>query len=93
MARLGGFSEYKGFQNSVEINELATFAVNEHNKTSNSAMEFSKVVKAEKQVVQGIIYKLTIEVSEEGGKELYEASVWVKSWENFKELQQFKKVE
>lgn len=34
MARLGGFSEYKGFQNSVEINELATFAVNEHNKTS-----------------------------------------------------------
>lgn len=93
MAKVGGFSESEGFQNSAEIDELAIFAVTEHNKKSNSAMEFSRVVKAEKQVVAGTIYKLTIEVSEGGEKELYEASVWVKPWENFKELQQFKKVE
>ncbi|KAM0056543.1 putative cystatin [Helianthus debilis subsp. tardiflorus] len=32
MATLGGISEPKGTQNSLEINSLAQFAVEEHNK-------------------------------------------------------------
>lgn len=31
MARVGGVDDSVGFQNSVEIDELAIFAVNEHN--------------------------------------------------------------
>lgn len=32
MATLGGYSDVEGFQNSVEIENLARFAVNEYNK-------------------------------------------------------------
>jgi hypothetical protein len=53
-------------------------------------LTFSKVVSAKKQVVQGTIYHLTIEVQEAGNPKLYDAKVWVKPWENFKKLEDFK---
>ncbi|XP_042488280.1 cysteine proteinase inhibitor 6-like [Macadamia integrifolia] len=90
MATLGGVREVEGFQNSIEIDELGRFAVDEHNKKENKILEFAGVVKAKEQVVAGTLHHLTLEVVEAGKKKIYEAKVWVKPWMNFKELQDFK---
>ncbi|XP_043718873.1 cysteine proteinase inhibitor A isoform X2 [Telopea speciosissima] len=90
MTTLGGVREVEGFQNSLEIDELGRFAVDEHNKKENKILEFSGVVKAKEQVVAGTLHYLTLEVVEAGKKVIYEAKVWVKPWMNFKELQDFK---
>ncbi|KAL8154877.1 cysteine proteinase inhibitor 6-like [Apium graveolens] len=88
MATLGGATPSS--QNSTEIESLARFAVEEHNKKENALLEFAKVVKAKEQVVAGTMHHLTVEVIDAGTKKLYEAKVWVKPWLNFKELQEFK---
>ncbi|KAI3926970.1 hypothetical protein MKX01_032885 [Papaver californicum] len=80
----------EGSQNSLEIEDLAKFAVDEHNKKENSLLEFVRVVKAKEQVVAGAMHHLTLEVIEAGKKKFYEAKIWVKPWMNFKELQEFK---
>lgn len=90
MATLGGVQESQGTQNSADIDSLARFAVEEHNKKENALLEFARVVKAEEQVVAGTLHHLTLEVIDAGRKKLYEAKVWVKPWMNFKELQEFK---
>nr|DAD42982.1 TPA_asm: hypothetical protein HUJ06_001212 [Nelumbo nucifera] len=88
----GGIRESVGFENSVEIESLARFAVDEHNKKQNALLEFARIVKAKEQVVAGTLHHLTLEVIEAGKKKIYEAKVWVKPWLNFKELQEFKPV-
>ncbi|KAJ8755825.1 hypothetical protein K2173_024370 [Erythroxylum novogranatense] len=93
MATLGGVHESSTAQNSAEIDGLARFAVEEHNKKENGVVEFARVVKAKEQVVAGTLHHLTIEAMDAGKKKLYEAKVWVKPWLNFKELQEFKNVE
>ncbi|KAJ7949410.1 Cysteine proteinase inhibitor [Quillaja saponaria] len=90
MTTLGGIHESQGAQNSVDIEALARFAVDEHNKKENALLEFGKVVKAQEQVVAGTLHHLTLEVIDAGKKKLYEAKIWVKPWINFKELQEFK---
>jgi hypothetical protein len=50
-------------------------------------------VKVKQQIVAGSMYYITIQVIEGGCKKLYEAKVWEKSWENFKQLMEFKPVE
>ncbi|CAK9325701.1 unnamed protein product [Citrullus colocynthis] len=87
---LGGVHDSQGTSNPVDVDELARFAVDEHNKKENSLLEFVRVVKAKEQVVAGTLHHLTLEVVDAGKKKLYEAKVWVKSWMNFKELQEFK---
>ncbi|CAK9872365.1 unnamed protein product [Sphagnum jensenii] len=91
-AMLGGIKEVGNVSNSLEMDELAKFAVDEHNSRGNSLdkLSFSKVVSARTQVVQGTMYHLTIEVQEGGNPRLYDAKVWVKPWENFKKLEEFK---
>ncbi|KAJ8635534.1 hypothetical protein MRB53_009801 [Persea americana] len=91
MPLLGGVRDVPD-HNSAETEELARFAVQEHNKKANTRLEFSRVVKAKEQVVAGTMYYITLEVVEAGQKKIYEAKVWVKLWENFKELQEFKPV-
>jgi len=92
VAMLGGIKEVGNVSNSLEMDELAKFAVDEHNGRENSldTLSFSKLVSARTQVVQGTMYYLTIEVQEDGNPKLYEAKVWVKPWENFKKLEEFK---
>ncbi|XP_076913147.1 cysteine proteinase inhibitor A-like [Bidens hawaiensis] len=92
MATLGGVSEPKVAQNSLEIDSLAQFAVDEHNKKQNSLLEFGKVISTKEQVVAGTMYYITLEASDGGEKKTYEAKVWVKPWLNFKELQAFELV-
>lgn len=91
MATLGGVRESRGgSDNSADVEDLARFAVQEHNKKENALLEFARVVKAEEQVVAGTLHHLTLEAIEAGTKKIYEAKVWVKPWLNFKELQEFK---
>ncbi|KAI3723698.1 hypothetical protein L2E82_35454 [Cichorium intybus] len=89
MAPLGGVREAKGMENSLEIDDLAKFAVDEHNKKQNSLLEFGKVISTKQQVVSGTVYYITLEAKDGGAKKSYEAKVWVKPWMNFKELQAF----
>ncbi|KAL6130164.1 hypothetical protein ACLB2K_068545 [Fragaria x ananassa] len=91
-AVVGGVHESQGSQNSLETDELARFAVQEHNKKENALLEFVRVVKTKEQVVSGTVYYLTIEATDGGQKKLFEAKVWVKPWLNFKEVQEFKPV-
>ncbi|KAK4285300.1 hypothetical protein QN277_002017 [Acacia crassicarpa] len=51
MATLGGIHDSPGAQNSADIDGLARFAVDEHNKKENALLEFARVVKAQEQVV------------------------------------------
>ncbi|KAG6787785.1 hypothetical protein POTOM_003830 [Populus tomentosa] len=90
MATLGGVNDSEASQNSVEIENLARFAVDEHNKKENAILEFARVVKTKEQVVAGTMHHLTIEAIEAGKKKIYEAEVWVKPWLNFMELKKFK---
>ncbi|CAM6027322.1 unnamed protein product [Sphagnum balticum] len=89
---LGKPKHVENISNDLEVEELANFAVTEHNNQTNTLekLTFSKVVSAKKQVVQGTMYHLTIEVQEAGNPKLYDAKVWVKPWENFKKLEEFK---
>ncbi|XP_042461527.1 cysteine proteinase inhibitor A-like [Zingiber officinale] len=93
MARMvGNVRESEGRENSTEIQELARFAVDEHNKKQNALLEFARVVKAREQVVAGTLHHLTVEAIEGGEKKLYEAKVWVKPWLNFKQVEEFRHV-
>lgn len=62
-------------------------------RVQNALLGYENLVKAKTQVVAGTMYYLTIEVKDGQVKKLYEAKVWEKPWENFKELQEFKPVE
>ncbi|KAI3414626.1 Cysteine proteinase inhibitor [Psidium guajava] len=90
MATPGGIREVEGKENSLEIDGLARFAVEEHNKKENTMLQFVKVVNAKQQVAAGTVYYITIEATDGGVKKVYEAKVWVKPWMNFKEVQEFK---
>nr|AAZ98791.1 cystatin [Medicago sativa] len=93
METLGGVRDVPGNQNSLAIDGLARFAVEEHNKKQNALLEFSRVISAKEQVVAGTIHHITLEVKDGVNKKVYEAKVWEKSWMNFKEVQEFKLVE
>lgn len=90
MAKLGGISDVEGNANSLQLENLARFAVDEHNKKENSMLEFKKVVKVEQQVVAGTVYYITLEAMDGDKLKIYEAKVWEKPWMDFKELQDFK---
>ncbi|MQL25257.1 hypothetical protein EI011_24530, partial [Escherichia coli] len=90
MAAVGGISVVEGSENSLEIQNLARFAVQEHNKKENAVLEFVKVVSAKKQVVSGTLYYITLEATDGGKKKVYETKIWEKPWLNFKEVQEFK---
>ncbi|PSE25186.1 cystatin domain-containing protein [Acinetobacter baumannii] len=99
MAFVGGKSAVEGHENNMEIEELGRFAIDQHNTQQNEigkgGLSFRRVVKAEEQVVAGMMYHLTIEATQKDGEaenppKLYEAKVWVKEWENFKNLEEFK---
>ncbi|GAA0177451.1 protease inhibitor [Lithospermum erythrorhizon] len=91
--RVGGVSENNdnGNQNdAAEIENIARFAVQEHNNKENSVLEFVRVTQAKQQVVSGKMYNLVLEVNDAGTKKMCEAKVFVKPWMNFKQLESFK---
>lgn len=79
--------------NDPYVAEIAKFAVNEHNKQAKTSLVLSKVIGGESQVVQGTNYKLQIKVKGAAPRDVqpqvYEAVVWDKPWEKFRELVSF----
>ncbi|XP_050903953.1 cysteine proteinase inhibitor [Lathyrus oleraceus] len=92
MATLGGTTEVEYTQNSVEINNLALFALQEHNIKQNGVLEFVRVLSAKKQVVSGTLYEIVLETKDGGKQKVYEAKILEKPWLNLKEVQEFKLV-
>ncbi|KAL7615993.1 hypothetical protein Lser_V15G02106 [Lactuca serriola] len=77
--------------NGAEMETLARFAVEEHNKKENSSLKFSRLLNAREQVVAGKMYHLTLEATDGDGKiKVYETKVWVQTWNNMKQMKEFK---
>ncbi|KAK8457807.1 hypothetical protein SEVIR_3G250700v4 [Setaria viridis] len=76
----------------AEAEEAARFAVAHHNKNQGSALEFTRVLKSKRQVVTGTLHDLVLEAADAGKKSLYRAKVWVKPWEDFKSVVEFRLV-
>ncbi|GKC80534.1 cystatin B [Tanacetum coccineum] len=89
MASLLGGVRNSTSANSNEIDDLARFAVDQYNKQQNKILKLARVVKAQEQVVAGTLHHLTLEVDDAEDKKIYLAKIWVKPWENFKEMQDF----
>ncbi|KNA05911.1 hypothetical protein SOVF_186010 [Spinacia oleracea] len=49
--------------NSPKIIEIANWAVKEHNKEGGIPLEFIRVIKAEQQVVSGMMYYIVLEAT------------------------------
>ncbi|QCE04283.1 cathepsin F [Vigna unguiculata] len=86
---VGGITDVPGSANSVEIANLARFAVDDHNKKQNGVLEFVRVISAKQQVVSGILYYITLEAKDGETKKVYKTKVWVREWLNPKEVQEF----
>ncbi|OAY55433.1 cysteine proteinase inhibitor 5-like [Manihot esculenta] len=90
-ALVGGWQPIKDLKdpNIVEIGE---YAVKEYNKRANTDLILVNVVKGEEQVVSGMNYRLILAVTEGKASKKYQAEVWEKAWENFKNLTSFEPV-
>jgi hypothetical protein len=77
----------------AEAEDAARFAVDQHNRNQGTALEFKRVLKSKRQVVTGILHDLILETVDAGKKSLYNAKVWVKPWEDFKSVVEFRQVE
>jgi hypothetical protein len=58
-----------------------------------TALEFKRVLKSKRQVVTGTLHDLLLEAVDAGKKSLYNTKVWVKPWEDFKPVVEFRQVE
>ncbi|XP_066362333.1 cysteine proteinase inhibitor 3-like [Miscanthus floridulus] len=74
----------------AEAEDAARFAVAHHNKNQGAALEFTRVLKSKRQVVTGTLHDLILEAADAGKKSLYRAKVWVKPWEDFKSVVEFR---
>lgn len=50
------------------------------------------MLKSKRQVVTGTLHDLILEAADAGKKSLYRAKVWVKPWEDFKSVVEFRLV-
>jgi len=56
-------------------------------------LEFVEVLNVKEQVVAGMMYYIALVATDKAGyKKIYETKIWVKEWENFKEVQEFKQI-
>ncbi|XP_062181099.1 cysteine proteinase inhibitor 3-like [Phragmites australis] len=76
----------------AEAEDAARFAVAQHNRNQGASLEFIRVLKSKQQVVTGTLHDLILEAVDAGKKNLYSAKVWVKPWEDFKSVVEFRHV-
>ncbi|GAB2227873.1 hypothetical protein Droror1_Dr00009701 [Drosera rotundifolia] len=99
---LGGRTKIDDVGSNQEVQDLGRYAVEEFNKgvqqsvyaaaAKGRALEFREVVEAEKQVVAGIKYYLTVDAAEQGNggaKRTFDAVVVVQPWLHSKKLLSF----
>ncbi|GAV68375.1 Cystatin domain-containing protein [Cephalotus follicularis] len=89
MATVGGIHQVEGSGNDQSIDALARYAIDEHNKKANADLKLKKVVNVKQQVVAGTMYYITLEATDGDHIKVYEAKIWDKPWENFKQLNSF----
>ncbi|CAJ1971226.1 unnamed protein product [Sphenostylis stenocarpa] len=90
MTILGGITDVPGASENVEIQDLARYAVEDHNQKQNDTLQYLRVISAKQQVVKGINYFITLEARRGGLLFVYETKVWVFS--NIKEVLEFNPV-
>ncbi|KAF2316925.1 hypothetical protein GH714_042266 [Hevea brasiliensis] len=83
MSETGGYEPVD--PNSPKIQSLAHFVVYDYNDEKGTHLALLKVLKAEKQVMTGTNYRLTLEVNNGGLIEVYETIIYVKV-EEFKPI-------
>nr|GMC83678.1 cysteine proteinase inhibitor 1-like [Ipomoea batatas] len=88
---VGGWSSIKD-PNAPQVVEIAKFAIDAHNKEAKTNLKFESVIKGENQVVAGVNYKLVIAAEDGGAGNKYEAVVYDRPWDKFRELTSFKQV-
>ncbi|GMP73441.1 hypothetical protein CsSME_00031199 [Camellia sinensis var. sinensis] len=88
---VGGWLLIKNLK-AAEVQEVAQFAMSEHNKQANAKLELERVVRGETKVVSGTNYRLVIAAKDGGVSTKYEAIVWVKPWEHYRNLNSFIKL-
>ncbi|KAK4804945.1 hypothetical protein SAY86_004762 [Trapa natans] len=88
---LGGWQPIKDIKDP-HIKEIGRFAVNEYNNQTSASLRFKKVMSGESQVVAGMNYRLIIAAKDGKTTRNYEAVVWDKPWEHFRQLTSFKPV-
>ncbi|KAG7555008.1 Cystatin domain [Arabidopsis suecica] len=86
---VGGVRDIDANANDLQVESLARFAVDEHNKNENLTLEYRRLIGAKTQVVAGTMHHLTVEVADGETKKVYEAKVLEKAWENLKQLESF----
>ncbi|CAO2842434.1 unnamed protein product [Amaranthus hypochondriacus] len=84
-AVVGGYRSIKDL-NDPYVQDVAKFAVTEHNKEGKDHLELVKIVKGESQVVAGTNYRLTIAAND---SHQYEAVVYDKPWQHYRSLTSF----
>ncbi|CAA0402154.1 Cystatin domain [Arabidopsis suecica] len=86
---VGGVRDIDANANDLQVESLARFAVDEHNKNENLTLEYKRLLGAKTQVVAGTMHHLTVEVADGETNKVYEAKVLEKAWENLKQLESF----
>ncbi|XP_014508270.1 cysteine proteinase inhibitor 1-like [Vigna radiata var. radiata] len=84
----GGWSPIKNI-NDPHVKEIADYAVTEYDKRSGHELKLEKVLKGETQVVAGVNYRLILAASDGSSSNNYEAIVWEKTWQHFRNLSSF----
>lgn len=72
-----------------EVQEIAKFAITEHNREIHEALVYDRVISGKTQVVAGINYKLLIRARTGHGRSTYQAIVWDQPWTKVRVLSQF----
>ncbi|KAI7753511.1 hypothetical protein M8C21_014982 [Ambrosia artemisiifolia] len=72
--------------------DVGQFAVDEHNKVTNSNLKFERVVEGATQIVGGMNWRLTIEVEDHRSIKTCKVLVYEQPLQNVKKLVSFKMV-
>ncbi|KAL4309619.1 hypothetical protein GQ457_01G043460 [Hibiscus cannabinus] len=84
----GGWSPIENIADP-HVTEIAEFAVGEYNRESKASLKLDKVVKGDTQVVAGMNYRLVLKAKDGKAEKTYQAVVWERAWENYKNLTSF----
>ncbi|KAK1319079.1 Cysteine proteinase inhibitor 5 [Acorus calamus] len=94
--RVGGRSDVTDVKHNKEIQDLGRFSVTEYNANlagRGLRVSFVEVVAAQRQVVSGVKYYLTVVATEGSVSKRFQAVVVVKAWLKSKELVSFDPME
>nr|DAD37833.1 TPA_asm: hypothetical protein HUJ06_008474 [Nelumbo nucifera] len=88
---LGGWQPIEHVKDP-HVQEIAKFAITEHNEEAKTNLKFKRVIRGEEQVVAGMNYRLIVAAKDGKVTNNYEVVVWEKTWESFRKLTSFKPV-